>query len=179
MYTKFSDYEEKVALSNEIIKYQKRLYELENFSKEALKSGGVFISYSHCDKDIIDLIVTRFQVVGINYWRDDKDMLIGQVIDKAISEGIQKSWLFLILLTPTSISSKWVEREFDEASYEEVIGKKVILPVIAKGLEMEKLPPRIRRKNCADITKNFEDGYERLQNSIIAYLKDLASKTIA
>jgi hypothetical protein len=37
-------------------------------------------------------------------------------VDKAISKGIQESLLFIIILTPTSISSKWVDIELDEAT---------------------------------------------------------------
>lgn len=117
-------------------------------------------------------IVDRFQIDGINYWLDDKDILVGQVIEKAISEGIQKSWFFLVVLTPISVSSRWVERELNEASHEEIEGKKIVLPVIANGLKLEQLPPRLRGKLYVDLTSNFEDGYEKLKRSITKYLNN-------
>lgn len=135
------------------------------------KPGTVFVSYSHKDRDIVDTILSRFESDGIDYWIDYEEMLIGQVIDREISEAIQKSWLFLIVLTPNSISSKWVERELDEASHEEVERGKIILPVVAKGLRSADLPPRIRRKFCADLSDDFESGYAKLKHSIRSYLK--------
>jgi hypothetical protein len=160
------------GLATKIKELQERLSKLEDFEKQALKQGGVFISYSHADCDIVDEIVQRFDRDGIFYWRDEKELLIGQVIDKAVSEGIQKNWLFLIILTPASVASKWVEREFDEASYEEIEGRKMVLPVVAKGLRMENLPPRIRRKLCVNFSIDFDSSYNKLKNSIKEYLKN-------
>jgi hypothetical protein len=82
-----------------------------------LSKGGVFISYSHKDSNLVDKITQCFQSDGINYWRDDKDLFAGQILDEAISDGIQNNSIFLIVLTPNSISSNWVKREFEEASY--------------------------------------------------------------
>ena len=161
-------------LKNEIAKLHNRLSELEIFEKRSLEQGGIFISHSHADKDIVSQIVKRFESDNINYWLDDKDLLIGQVIDKAISEGIQRNWLFLIILTPTSVSSKWVERELDEASHEEVEGNKIILPVVAKGLEADKIPARLKRKLYADVSFDFESGYGKLKKAIVAYLEKRA-----
>jgi len=74
---------------------------------------------------MVDAIASRFQADEVNYWRDEKDLLVGDVIEKAISEGIQRSNLFLIVLTPRSVRSKWVERELDEAAFEALKGVEV------------------------------------------------------
>lgn len=170
------DNEEKISeLQIEIRELQTRLAELQDFENRSEKEGGVFVSYSHSDKDIVQEIVRRFESDGINYWLDDKDLLVGQVIDKAISEGIQKNWLFLIVLSPSSIRSKWVQREFDEASHEEVEGNKTILPVVCGGLERQEIPTRIRRKFYTDMSRNFETGYEKLKRSILFYLQQYSS----
>jgi hypothetical protein len=156
-----------------IIDVQDRLNKLIDFEEKSSKGEpGVFISYSHSDGDIVEKIRSTFDIDKINYWLDDKDILIGQVIDKAISEGIQRCWIFIVILTPTSIKSKWVEREFDEASHEEIEGDKIIIPVIAKGLEIKNLPARIRRKNCANISNNFAEGYTKIKESIFTYIKE-------
>lgn len=136
------------------------------------KSGGVFISYSHADKEFVSLLSRSLRNDSINYWLDEKDLLVGEVIDKAISNGIQRSQVFIIVLSPNSIKSKWVEREFNEASYEEIEGRKVILPVIINYLKANELPPRLRGKYFVDFTKNFEDGYKKLKKSILFYMMD-------
>lgn len=159
------------SLLTEIEKLKSQLNELQLFDQRSITHGGVFISHAHEDKDIVGLIIQKFTSDGINYWVDEKDLLVGQVMDKAISEGIQKSWLFLIILTESSVSSKWVERELDEASHEEVSGGKIIMPVVAKGLKAANLPPRLRRKYCVDLSTDFVGGYEKLKASIQSYMK--------
>ena len=134
-----------------------RLHELALFEQKSETVGGVFISYSHRDGDVVDALARRFEEERINYWRDEKDLLIGDVLDKSISKGIQESRLFLIVLTPTSIASRWVARELDEAAHEASEGNKIVLPVVAKGLLAEQIPARLRRQVYVDLSKNFND----------------------
>ncbi|MGY1671518.1 toll/interleukin-1 receptor domain-containing protein [Geodermatophilus sp. SYSU D00710] len=153
-----------------------RLQELAAFDQEAERTGGVFVSYSHADSDVVDALTARFDVDRINYWRDDKDLLVGDVVDRAISRGIQQSILFLVLLTPSSVKSKWVQRELDEAAHEEVEGSKIVLPVVAKGLQSNAIPHRLRRKLYVDISGNaFDSGYARLAQSIKRHLGNVSA----
>lgn len=165
---------QKLPYTEAIEEIKNRLKEFETLIK---KEGGVFISYSHADKEIVSTLVAHFEQDSINYWLDDKDLLVGEVIDKAISEGIQRSRLFIIVLSPSSIKSNWVEREFDEASYEEIEGRKIILPVTVSGLKVNKLPPRIRRKLFVNLGEDFESGYIKLRKSILTYMVKFAQKT--
>ena len=150
---------------------QSRLKDLEIFEEKATRSGGAFLSYSHKDSVFVDRLYNRLTRDRIAVWRDIKEMSIGDVIDKAVSEGIQRNWLFIIVLTPKSVKSRWVQREFDEASYEEIEGQKILLPVVAEGLELSHLPPRVRRRYCAVFNDEFEDAYVQLRNSILKHLR--------
>lgn len=119
----------------------------------------------------MDSIAARFDEDCVNYWRDDKDLLVGDVIDDAISLGIQRSALFLIVLTPNSIASRWVARELDEAAHEEVEDGKVVLPVLAKNLKTDDVPRKLRRKLHVDLSgTQFDAGYARLLKSIRIHL---------
>ena len=115
---------------------------------EDLYLGSVFVSYAHADALFVDSLVQRLEADRIDVWRDEKEILVGDVIESAVSEGIQRNWIVLVVLTPNSLSSKWVEREFDEASHEETEGRKILLPVLAGGLDVNAVPPRMRRKKC-------------------------------
>jgi transcriptional regulator with XRE-family HTH domain len=143
-----------------------RLRDLADFDSKSDTAGGIFVSYSHVDADVVDAIAGRFEEDGINYWRDEKDMYVGEVIDQAISKGIQQSLLFMIVLTPASINSRWVERELNEASFETIEGRKVLLPVVAKDLRIGDIPPRLRSRLFVDLSANFDAGYARLRDSI-------------
>jgi hypothetical protein len=147
-----------------------RLDELAEFDRRASIVGGVFISYSHDDKDVVDVLRRRLDADQINYWLDEEDLHVGEVLNRAISKAIQDSRLFLIVLTPKSISSRWVEREIDEAAHEETEGKKIILPIVAKDLSPNQIPAMLHRFVYVDISKSFDDGYAKLAKSIRYHL---------
>jgi hypothetical protein len=161
----------KSELAAKIEELRVRLSQLETFERDALENGGVFISYSHADKIFVERLTQNFNQDGIYFWLDDKDLLLGQVIDKAISEGIQKNWVFVSVVTPSSVSSKWVERELDEALHEEIEGRKIVIAVVTGGLKHEDFPPRLRRKKYVNLSYDFDAGYQELKKSIMVYLK--------
>jgi TIR domain len=119
------------ARANELRALADRIDRLVQFDELAEVKGGAFISYSHADRAFVSTLASRLEADGINYWLDEKNLLVGEVIDKAISKAIQEYRLFLVVLTPASIRSAWLERELDEAAHEEAEGKKIILPVLA------------------------------------------------
>lgn len=79
--------------------------------------------------------------------------------------------LFLIVLSPASITSNWVQRELDEASHEASEGRKLILPVLTSGLRVADTPARIRRFKCADFVDDFDKLYSLLSRSIREHLQ--------
>jgi hypothetical protein len=158
------------TLATELLSLQERLREIAAFESRGMSDSAVFISYAHRDSDFVDKLVARLSSDGIPFWRDEKDILIGDVIDRAISEGIQKNSLFLVVLTPSSIGSRWVERELDEASHEATEGRKIILPILANGLSIDNVPARLRRFKCADFHSSFDESYATLHRSIRAHV---------
>ena len=159
-------------LAEELRSLQDRLRDIE--ARETLSSdrkGGVFVSYSHADIDFVDWLTSCFASDRIEYWRDEKDLLIGDVIDRSISDAIQRNTLFLLVLSPSSLNSSWVQRELDEASHEASEGRKKLLPVLVPGMNMADVPSRVRRFKCADFGGKREDVYSKLKTSIVAHLE--------
>lgn len=158
-------------LAGELESLQERLRELEARESTSSVEGGIFISYCHADKRFVDDLTSRLANDKVLFWRDEKDLLVGEVVDAAISRGIQASALFLIVLSRSSLNSSWVNRELDEAAHEATEGRKILLPVLAAGLTIKELPPRIRRFKCADFNASFDNAYSLLLKSIHARLK--------
>lgn len=159
-----------IALADRLRALHERLREMEERESMPNRHPRVFISYSHADGDFVDSLAHRFDADKIGYWRDEKDLLVGDVIDRTISDGIQSHALFLIVLSPRSIQSTWVGRELDEASHEAAEGKKVLLPVLVGGLTAEGLPGRLRRFKCADFNEDFERAYRSLKTAVVVHL---------
>jgi hypothetical protein len=158
-------------LAGELQALQERLREIEAREATSPASGGVFISYCHADGRFVDDLTSRLALDKVTYWRDDKDLLVGEVIDAAISHGIQTNALFLVVLSPSSINSTWLRRELDEAAHEATEGRKVLLPVLANGLCVESAPARIRRFKCADFNSDFQRAYTILLSSIQGHIR--------
>jgi hypothetical protein len=157
-------------LANELNALQEKLRDLEAREIFNFEQDGVFISYSHKDSSFVDKLTSQLVKDKIKFWRDEKEILIGEVIDQAISNGIQGNSLFLIVLSPSSIKSSWVQRELDEASHEANDGNKILLPVLTGGLTPNEMPARMRRFKCADFNKEFDNAYALLSRSIIKHL---------
>ena len=159
-----------VALAEAIAAVQRRLREIEMREIMARDYPGVFISYSHADHAFVDRLATMLDHDQITYWRDVKDLLVGDVIDREISRGIQAHALFLVVLSPASIDSRWVSRELDEASHEASEGRKLLLPVLTGGLSVNAVPARLRRFKCADFNNDFASAYRALKTAIVVHL---------
>src|SRR5579864_2597898 len=142
---------------------QSRLKELSAHEvRGQIKASDVFISYCHADGDFVDILTGRLTQDDVNVWRDEKDILVGEVIDRAICDGIQKNSMFLAVLTPSSMNSRWVQREIDEASHEATEGRKLVLPILANGLSLTNIPPRLRRLKSVQFDNNFDSSYKIL-----------------
>jgi hypothetical protein len=150
---------------------QDRLHELKALELKGVTGSEIFISYSHADSAFVDRLTRQFETDALKYWRDEKDILVGEVIDRAISEGIQRGSMFLVVLTPSSVLSPWVRREIDEAAHEVSEGRKIILPLFGCGLSPEQLPSRLRRFKGVDFNQDFDIGYRLLLRSIVGHMR--------
>ncbi len=76
----------------------------------------IFLSYSRKDKDFAEKIATNLEKNGYVVWWDLTDIEGGDRWAKEIQEGITKSQIMAIIVSPNSIASEWVEKEFIFAS---------------------------------------------------------------
>jgi len=74
-----------------------------------------FISYSSLDDTFVNYFKKELRTYGIKRWFAPEDMKIGAVLTNAIYEAINDSDKFLLILSESSIASKWVELEVEEA----------------------------------------------------------------
>jgi hypothetical protein len=72
----------------------------------------IFISYSRRDIDFVQRLAKDLQANGIEVWYDLSGLEVGTRWGKEIQNGIQQSQYFLAVLSPNSIESEWVEKEF-------------------------------------------------------------------
>jgi tetratricopeptide (TPR) repeat protein len=76
----------------------------------------VFISYSRKDIEFVDRLANDLKAAGFEVWYDLSGLEAGTQWGSEIQKAIEASQFFLVVLSPNSIKSSWVEREFLHAS---------------------------------------------------------------
>jgi hypothetical protein len=90
--------------------------------------ANVFVSYSRQDIEFARKLVEWLEKKGHRVWMDKKRILGGADYREEIADGISSADIFISLLSPDSVTSKWVKREIYYADDKE----KFIIPVLVR-----------------------------------------------
>jgi hypothetical protein len=100
-----------------------------------VKDGGrvedmahVFISYSHKDSDYAHALAGELSRCGIEAWVDDR-IDYGTNWPRAIQENLNTRPVFIVVMTPNSYQSDWVQNEVSYAQGK----RKTIFPILLDG----------------------------------------------
>jgi uncharacterized protein YjbI with pentapeptide repeats len=106
----------------------------ENFIKHmnSLVGTGIefyslFISYSTLDQQFTDRLYADLQVNGVRCWFAPHDMRSGKKIHEQIDEAIRAHDKLLLVLSPASMASEWVQTEISKARKRESAERRRIL----------------------------------------------------
>ena len=125
----------------------------------------IFISYSSRDKDVVRQLATDLQEIGHKPWLDEWEIKVGECIVTKIEEGVSKSDYVVIILTPHSISSGWVDKEWETAYWSEIEQNKIlVLPILFEDCD---IPPLLKTKKYADFRRSYAVGFAQLIQAIL------------
>jgi len=114
-----------------------------------------FISYSRKDKDFAIEFAREMKSAGYSVWLDQLDIPTGARWDDQVEKALRECEVFLIILTPASVSSENVK---DEIGYAIDHGKR-IMPILLENCDV---PFRLRRFQYVDFTNvEFNEGIKR------------------
>ena len=82
--------------------------------------AGVFLSYSHKDRGFVEQLARDLRANGVTPWYDRWEMLPGDSLVAKIGTALLKNDYFVIILSPNSVSSQWVQRELAAALHREL-----------------------------------------------------------
>lgn len=103
-----------------------------------------FISYSHKDRIMLEKLHTHLSQIrreGLLTTWTDQEIFAGSKIDNEISANLQDSQLFIALLSPDYIASRYCyEKEFLTAQEMEKAGNLTIVPVIVEPCDWLNTP---------------------------------------
>jgi formylglycine-generating enzyme required for sulfatase activity len=120
----------------------------------------VFISYSRRDLAFVEQLAADLKAAGLDVWYDLSGLQGGSRWSREIEKAIRDSQYVLVVLSPDSVASKWVEEEFLYASE---LNKKII-PLLYKQCG---IPFGYRTLHFIEVR---ESKYERNFNELLRAL---------
>jgi len=92
----------------------------------------VFISYSREDVDFVKNLAIDLQMVGLEVWWDISGLRGGDNWVRTIQDALDRSKYCIVVVTPNSIMSTWVEKEYTYA----INNDKIVIPLFLVDCKM-------------------------------------------
>lgn len=90
----------------------------------------IFISHASEDKDkIVRPLANALIAEGLSVWYDEFSLKIGDSLRRKIDQGLSKSRVGLVVLSPSFISKGWTNYELDGIITKAVSGEQILLPI--------------------------------------------------
>ena len=120
----------------------------------------VFISYSRKDLSFVEQLAADLKANGFAVWYDLSDIGGGTQWRSEIESGLSQSQFVVVVLSPDSVASEWVEREFLFASNLRL----KIIPLMYRPCE---LPLNYINLNYIDVQgENYQRGFPALLRAL-------------
>lgn len=131
-----------------------------------------FISYSRKDKEFALKLARELKSAGYLVWLDQLDIPTGARWDDEVEKALRECDIFLIILTPASVSSENVK---DEMGYA-IDHRKRIMPIL---LEECLIPLRLRRFQYINFTDiEFGVGIKSVKHLLDSLLNESSIPTV-
>ncbi len=129
-----------------------------------MRPRKIFISHSSRDAQFALGLARDLRELGHKPWLDEWEIKVGDSIPKRISDGIEGCSFLAVVLSPDSVASNWVEREWHAKYCDEVEnGRVTVLPILHREC---RVPALLRGKKYADFSRDYTFGLEKLLEAI-------------
>lgn len=122
-----------------------------------MQPNEVFLSHSNLDQPFVNSIIELLRGHGVPVWHSTTNIIPAQQWHDEIGSALgQCDWL-VVVLSPNSVSSKWVKRELlfalDDDRYEDRI-----IPLLYQPCDYRRLSWTIPFFQMVDFTGDFDMG---------------------
>lgn len=123
---------------------------------DALDRSKIFVSHSSLDKQTIWPIVDSLTAYAAIPWVDSLEMRPGDQLFRRISTAIEGTAYLLVVVSPNSVGSTWVEEEVRQAVTAELCDGKIrVIPCILGKIDM---PLFLRDRLFCDFSRGPVSG---------------------
>ena len=117
-----------------------------------------FISYSNTDREFVERLVVDLDAAGVDVFYDQR-VKPGESWAESLSLAIESAQFLLVVLSPNSVKSKWVEQEVRIALAREAEGKAHVVPLLLQECD---IPDFLEDKTYASFDKDYKAGLDRV-----------------
>jgi formylglycine-generating enzyme required for sulfatase activity len=125
----------------------------------------IFISHAHEDAELAQRLAHDLEAEGWPVWIAPDSIRPGEKWASAISRGLDESGIFVLLLTPHAVQSRWVRSETDVAVEMEHDGEMRFIPLLVEACPIPALWRAYQRIP-------FRSGYEPGLSALLAAIVD-------
>lgn len=140
---------------------------LEESSMTSITDGifpTIFISHSSKDKRISDKIFEWLNNQGLSVWLDKYELFPGLNLKEELTENVRKADYMVLLISESSLMSKWVKFETDIAFANEREDMKMkIIPIVLGDV---KIPRKLKERIYLKIKKLDSKCFEEILKAV-------------
>jgi hypothetical protein len=149
-----------------------RLWLLSRITEAARPACTAFISYAHDDAPFVDGLVRDLESAGVAVWLDRWELKVGDSLAERIADGIRASDYLVVVLSPASVKSRWVQVELNVGLMRQLDQDRIsVLPVLYRDCTIPVLLQGIRYADCR------VDAYARGVEMLLATLRSNLPET--
>lgn len=130
----------------------------------------VFISYAHQDAQFAQRLANDLKAKGLEIWMAPDSIKPGEKWVEAINRGLAECGVFMLVLTRSSVNSRWVESETNAAIELEHAGKLRFVPLQVEEVKTSPLWAVYQHVS-------FREGYGAGLESLLSQLENEVKKT--
>jgi hypothetical protein len=123
----------------------------------------IFISYSRSDRQAAEKMKSHLTAMAHTVWIDRDEITGGELWRAQIVEAIENCDTFILIISSSSVRSKYVLQELNIADSE---GKRII-PAMIEPVEIPKeMKLQLSGLQIINLAEDLEDGWNALWKSI-------------
>ena len=129
-------------------------------------SDDVFISYSRKDQEFVTKLASDLNEKVAGVWFDQSDIQAGQKWRDQIAEGIRNCKAFILVLSPDSAASQYVQMEINLA----LEANKQIIPVVYRVVKLTgALDELVHETQSINLQRgSYADNFDKLVGGLVA-----------
>jgi TIR domain/Restriction endonuclease len=124
------------------------------------QSRQVFLSYAYADRAVARRIADKLRGAGLRVRISEWELQPGDSIASRIIEAVSTSDIIIVLLSPHSINSQWIQSELNETLPRELQTRAItVIPALIEDCTM---PPPLANLVYLDLRSDLESGIRSL-----------------